>query len=72
MTTRISDDPALEALARALRATFTNGHQDLWTYLPAPEQSEYLGYALTQLDWLRRYGFALTSSCRGCPFRPTA
>jgi hypothetical protein len=63
----ISDDPALHALARSMRATFT--YDDLWPELPPCERDEYLGYALAQREWLRRLGCMVTTGCASCTFR---
>jgi hypothetical protein len=53
----ITNDPALHALGRSMRATFSR--DDLWPHISAMERVEYLGYALIQRDWLRQYGFVL-------------
>jgi hypothetical protein len=63
----ITDDPALQALARSMRATFT--YDDLWPELPPPQRDEYLGYALAQREWLRRLGCIVSTGCASCPFR---
>jgi hypothetical protein len=66
MADEITNDPVLHALARSIRATFAR--HDLWRSLPATDQIEYLGYALTQREWLRRLGCVVTSGCKECPF----
>jgi hypothetical protein len=68
LTDDLTEDPSLHALGRSMRATFS--YHDLWPHLLEVDRVEYLGYALTQRNWLSCNGFYLTTGCTTCPLNP--